>query len=115
MRSTACRTFRASPIRDCELYRSFALPRAGLRDLISRHTIGRAVAAAVGHGVGPTDGDSLRMPGIFLIQDGRVLAAHRHASVADRPDYLSFVESALVGAESAPESLAEPTDILETR
>lgn len=35
-------------------------------------------------------GDVIRMPGIFLIQNGEIRKAFRHRLVSDRPDYLEM-------------------------
>lgn len=48
---------------------------AGLRATLRGHLVGRLV------------GDGFRMPGVFLIRDGRVVSAYRHRTAADRPDY----------------------------
>ena len=37
-------------------------------------------------------GDGLQMPGIFLLKNGVVVESFIHNSVADKPDYDSFIE-----------------------
>lgn len=39
-------------------------------------------------------GDPWQMPGVFLIHRGEVIAAYRHRSQADRPDYCSLASAA---------------------
>lgn len=74
---------------DCELYRAFELRRGRWSEMFAPSVWKRALGAGLlrGHGVGALDGDSFRMPGVFLIHDGRVLRSFRHRSPADRPDY----------------------------
>jgi hypothetical protein len=42
-----------------------------------------------GHGIGKLTCDGFRMPGAFVLVDGKVVVEHRATSAADRPDYLS--------------------------
>lgn len=76
----------------CELYRAFELRRGSWGEMFSPRVWWRGVKAGVfaGNGVGGLDGDGFRMPGVFLIRDGRVLRSYRHASPADRPNYLEL-------------------------
>ncbi|MEM9064818.1 MAG: SelL-related redox protein [Planctomycetota bacterium] len=83
------------PDPDQSIYRLFELGRAtiaqgfGLRvwlrgirpGLIDRHFVGRLI------------GDGWQMPGVFLLEGGRIIRSFRHQDVADRPDYLSFATS----------------------
>ena len=77
---------------ECRLYRSFELPRGGWRQLFSLRVWLRGIGAGLfrGHGVGSVEGDSFRMPGVFLLRDGRIVREFRHESAADRPDYLNL-------------------------
>ncbi|MFM8539022.1 MAG: SelL-related redox protein [Planctomycetaceae bacterium] len=70
------------------LYRSLELSRGTLGQLFGPPVWWRGFEALVrGHGLGPLVGDGFQMPGAFLIKDGRIVAAYRHAHAADRPDY----------------------------
>ena len=75
------------------LYRAFALRRAAWRDILGPRVWKRGFRAALlkGHGFGVPESDAFRMPGVFLVSEGVVVAQHRHASPADRPDYLSLL------------------------
>ena len=77
---------------DRDLYRAFELHRGNLAQLFGPNVWIRGFRAGIvnGHWVGKLVGDGFQMPGIFRIEDGRVAAAHRHASAADRPDYAAF-------------------------
>ena len=71
-----------------EVYRGLEVPRGSFGQLFGPAVWGRGLAAVLqGHGIGPLVGDGFQMPGAFLIRDGRVVAAYRHAHAADRPDY----------------------------
>jgi hypothetical protein len=47
-----------------------------------------------GHGIGKLTGDGFRMPGAFVLIDGKVVVEHRATSAADRPDYMSMLSLA---------------------
>jgi hypothetical protein len=52
----------------------------------------RGTACALSHGFGPQPAQLLRqLPGVFVVRGETVLAAHRHRSPADRPDYLGLI------------------------
>ena len=75
------------------LHRAFALRRTTVRSILSRFVLRRGwEAARAGHLNGRLVGDGLRLGGVFLLRDGRVLRAFRHATVADRPDYAALAQ-----------------------
>ena len=54
----------------------------------------RGAVCGLSHGFGvQTPKMVLQLPGVFLVQQDRVLAEYRHRSGADRPDYLALVRS----------------------
>lgn len=71
----------------CVLYRAFGLGRGGLMELFGPRVwwLG-AVSIFKGCGVGHLAGDGLQMPGAFLFQDGKIIAAQRAKSASDLPD-----------------------------
>jgi len=72
----------------CVLYRAFGLQRGSAGQLMAPGVLARGVTALFGgHGVGLPVGDPLQMPGVFLLHEGQVVAAHRHETIADVPDY----------------------------
>ena len=79
---------------ECRLYRAFDLKRGGWRDILGWNVWMRGFQAGVleGHGAGPIEGDSFRMPGVFLIHNGKVVRSFRHDGPADRPDYLQLAD-----------------------
>lgn len=89
----------------CRLYRAFALRRGRWRDLFGWTVWKRGFRAGIleGHGAGPLAGDGFRMPGVFLVHEGKVLRSYRHDGPADRPDYLRLAnpESRAASAHAA--------------
>ena len=76
---------------DRTLYASLGLQRGRLRQLFGLKVWLRGIAASLkGHRVGKLMGDGFQMPGVFLIDNGRVAKAFRHATAADRPDYTAL-------------------------
>ena len=75
-----------------ELYRAFGLKRGTLGQLFGLKVLTRAFlgGALLRHGLGPVVGDSLQLPGVFLIQNGEIHRRFRHRSAADRPDYVKI-------------------------
>jgi peroxiredoxin len=76
--------------RHCELYRAFGLGRASLWQILAPSVIARGIHIGLTHGrsLGPNEGDGFRMPGVFMVQDCRILDSFRHSTIADRPDWL---------------------------
>jgi len=68
------------------LYRAFGLRRGTFRQLFGLRSWTRGFAARK-HGVGALVGDGFQMPGVFLVESGEVLKAHRHANASEVPDY----------------------------
>jgi hypothetical protein len=76
---------------DARLYRTFGLERGRLSQVLGPSVWLRGAAAvARGHRVGLIVGDSLQMPGVFLVDGGEVVKAFRHESSGDIPDYLAL-------------------------
>lgn len=85
----------------CELYRSLGLRRGAFSQLFGPGVALRGAAAALrGHWPSGLKGDGFRMPGVFLIRDGRILRSHIHATVADRPDYAAIADCELPAASA---------------
>jgi hypothetical protein len=71
------------------LYKRFQLRRGRIGQLFGPKALWRAAQLWWGRGyrIGGEVGDSLQMPGVFLLDAGRVTAGFVHESAADRPDY----------------------------
>ncbi|MEM1422671.1 MAG: peroxiredoxin-like family protein [Planctomycetota bacterium] len=72
-------------------YRALELRRGSFLQLFGLASWTRGVVATLkGHAPGPLVGDGFQMPGSFVVHEGRVLRAHRHAHAAERLDHASF-------------------------
>lgn len=73
-------------------YRAFGLGTTGMGELVNPRVWVRGSACALSHGFGAQPAHLLRqLPGVFVVRGNRVLAAYRHHSPADRPDYLALI------------------------
>ncbi|MFP4090789.1 MAG: SelL-related redox protein [Cyclobacteriaceae bacterium] len=81
----------------CVLYRHFSLRRGSFSQLFGIRSWVRGFEAGVlkGYGVGRLVGDGFRMPGVFLVYQGKLLKAYRHTHASDRPDYTSLASCEL--------------------
>lgn len=77
---------------DCRLYRAIGLKRGRIDQLLGPRIWWRGFLAAIvrRHGFGKLRGDGFQMPGVFVIDQGEVVAAYRHETAADRPDYAAI-------------------------
>ncbi|MCX8510558.1 MAG: SelL-related redox protein, partial [Chthoniobacteraceae bacterium] len=75
------------------LYRGLGLRRGKLSQLFGWRVWWRGQKSFFeGHRPGALEGDGTQMPGVFLIQRGRVVRRFIHADAADRPDYAALAE-----------------------
>ncbi len=83
----------SDPLR--RVYRAFALRRGNFGQLFGLKVWLRGFRSGIleGHGLGKLQGDGFQLPGVFLLDHGRVVAEYRHQSAADRPDYRQFAEN----------------------
>ena len=74
---------------DCKVYNDFGLGRGNLRQLFGLKTWIRGYEAKKeGIKASLTQiGDSLQMPGIFIINNGQIIDSYIHKVASDRPDY----------------------------
>lgn len=77
---------------ECRLYRAFGLRRGTLRTFLRWRTWVRAARIFPQYGVGLLAGDGLRMPGVFLLEQGEIIRAFRHESPEETPDFLALAE-----------------------
>jgi hypothetical protein len=76
-------------------YRAFGLDVVGIAALVNPQLWLRGTQCALRHGFGLQPTHVLRqLPGVFVVRGRSVLAAYRHSSTADRPDYLALVAAA---------------------
>ena len=75
-------------------YFAFGLDRTRATAIVSPAVWTRGAACALEHGFGVQSYEMMRrQPGVFLVRGNRVLAEYRHATPADRPDYVGLVRS----------------------
>jgi len=74
------------------LYRAFDLKNGTFSQLLGPRVFFAGFQAAIlrRHGFGRIEGNGLRMPGVFLLRDGKILVANRLHTAAERPDYQQF-------------------------
>jgi peroxiredoxin len=78
------------------LYDAMELRRGTFTQLFGWRSWWRGFRAGFvdGHLVGKLVGDGFQMPGAFLLRNGQVLHAYRHAHASDRPDYCQLAAEA---------------------
>jgi len=76
----------------CSLYRAYELDRGRFEQLLGPKVWWRGFRAAIvkGFGVGKLSGDGFQLGGAFLIQDDKILEAHRSDSAADSAPFSSL-------------------------
>ena len=76
------------------LYKLFKLVQGGFPQFLSWKILKRMFVAGVvnGHGLGKLAGDAFQMPGVFLIQESRILRAFVHRTVSDQPNYIDLAK-----------------------
>ena len=75
-------------------YRAFGLAELPVTSLVDPKAWARGAVCAISHGFGGQTFEMMKqLPGVFLVQQDRVLAEYRHRSPADRPDYVALVRS----------------------
>lgn len=89
---------------DQSLYLSFGLKRGSVSQLLGFSALRRLwPSMRRGGRASRPVGDPWQMPGVFLIHRGEVIAAYRHRSQADRPDYCSIAGAAPSRNQAASE------------
>lgn len=77
------------------LYGAFGLSRGGPLQVLGPRVWWRAAVAAVhGHRPGRKGGDPWQMPGVFLVEQGRLIADFQYHDVSERPDFLALIDTA---------------------
>ncbi len=75
------------------LYRAFRLKQASAGSLFSAKMIVKGVnAMARGHRLGVPQGDVRQLPGVFIIDTGRIRFSHHAATPADHPRPAALLE-----------------------
>lgn len=80
----------ADPAR--RLYQGLGLRRGTLKQVMGWQVVRRGTGAFFAHGLGIPHGDTLQLPGVFLLRDGHVVRRYFHQTSADKPDYVALCE-----------------------
>lgn len=84
-----------------ELYAAFGLGRGTAMSLFGPSVWGRGLKACLsGHRPRKPVGRVWQMPGVFLLHSGTVLNSFRAKTIADKPDFDSFVRAGLAKTSS---------------
>lgn len=85
---------------DLSHYRAFGLGRTGAQALVDPRVWTRGAVCALSHGFGVQTPQMMRqLPGVFVLRNGAIVTEFRHASPADRPDYLALTRGATSAVE----------------
>ena len=79
---------------ECKYYAAFGLVKGSFSQLFGLKTWMRGFEIAATEQMLPARtriGDGLQMPGIFMIRHAEIIGSFIHNSVADKPDYQSFI------------------------
>jgi hypothetical protein len=79
---------------DCRLFRAFDLARGSLWQVLGPDVWLRALPALAKYGLGRIEGDGFQLGGAFLIRDGKVVAAKRLQSSAERINFAKLAKAA---------------------
>lgn len=79
----------------CKIYNDFGLSKGSIGQLFGLKVWARGYELKKTGLVMSrnTVGDSLQMPGIFVIHKGKILDSYIHKSIADKPDYEKLINS----------------------
>ena len=80
---------------DSSHYRSFGIEKGSFSQLYGMRTWIRGFAAKQqGHAleIAKELGSTTQMPGLFMIQDGKIMDQYLHQYASDRPDYLQLIQ-----------------------
>lgn len=73
-----------------DLYRAFGLKRGNMLQRFGPKVVWRSLLRGPRYRIGLVSADAAQMPGVFLIDQCRVIRRFRHQSAADRPNYLAL-------------------------
>lgn len=77
----------------CNFYAKFGLIKGSFTQLFGLQSWyrGFTLQAKYGAETNKSLGDSFQMPGVFMIQNGKIVESFIHKIVSDKPDYLKLV------------------------
>jgi len=78
----------------CALYKEFGLTKGTTSQLLGLKNWVRGFEVSVGKGIEVSIrqiGDAFQMPGVFVIDNGRIKSKYIHSTAADKPDYEKLI------------------------
>lgn len=84
---------------ECKFYTQFGLSKGTFNQLFGFRSWIRGIEAGIikGYGFGLQIGDGFQMPGVFLINKGKIITEFKHKYASDKPDYLKMVGCVSLG------------------
>lgn len=82
----------------CQYYAEFGLVKGNFRQLFGFASWINGFSRGIieGHGLGQELGDGFQMPGVFVIQGGRVRESYVHKLSSDKPNYEKLADCCVV-------------------
>lgn len=76
-------------------YDSFGLERGNIWQIFGPKPFFRLMNVSLlkGHLLGKANGDQYQMPGVFLLEDGKVQDSFKHRNASDRPSYINIAKN----------------------
>lgn len=83
---------------DCEYYTALGLVKGNFKQLFGLSSWIRGFEAGIieGHGIGKQMGDGFQMPGVFIVQGGRIREHYIHKLSSDKPNYEELAECCVI-------------------
>lgn len=83
---------------DCEFYAALGLVKGNFRQLFGLTSWIRGFEAGIleGHGIGKQMGDGFQMPGVFIVQGGKIREHYIHKLSSDKPNYEKLAECCVI-------------------
>ncbi len=83
---------------DCEYYSALGLVKGNFKQLFGLSSWIRGFEAGIieGHGIGKQMGDGFQMPGVFIVQGGRIREHYIHKLSSDKPNYEELAECCVI-------------------
>jgi peroxiredoxin len=79
---------------DMSLYEYFGLQQGSFRELFGLKVWTRALSVKQNTDTKGNLGNMKQMPGVFMLQGGKIVSSFIHKSAGDRPDYLAIADAA---------------------
>ncbi|MFZ4544697.1 MAG: SelL-related redox protein [Saprospiraceae bacterium] len=82
----------------CTYYKEFGLVKGTMNQLFGLKNWARTIESGLikGHLWGREIGDGFQMPGVFVLNNRKVISSYIHKYVSDHPDYISMADECCV-------------------